>query len=105
MGRFPLSDSMVTSDSLNVLSDAPAAPVPEAPKPVVSGPADGLSCVLRDVRDSVTQHEGLVGRAVEVLKTCFDPEIPVNIYELGLIYEVREQPEGGIHVIMTLTSP
>lgn len=42
---------------------------------------------------------------VEALKTVFDPEIPVNIYELGLIYDIDLQPGGGVHVRMTLTSP
>jgi FeS assembly SUF system protein len=42
---------------------------------------------------------------VEALKTVFDPEIPVNIYELGLIYDVDIQPEGVVKVKMTLTSP
>jgi len=42
---------------------------------------------------------------VEVLRTCFDPEIPVNIYELGLIYDVRVEPSGTARVVMTLTSP
>jgi FeS assembly SUF system protein len=44
-------------------------------------------------------------KIVEALKTCFDPEIPVNIYELGLIYQVDVQPTGLVHVRMTLTSP
>ncbi len=42
---------------------------------------------------------------VEVLKTVFDPEIPVNIYELGLIYDIDVQEEGAVKVKMTLTSP
>lgn len=42
---------------------------------------------------------------VEALKTVFDPEIPVNIYELGLIYEVKLGDEGKVDVTMTLTSP
>jgi FeS assembly SUF system protein len=42
---------------------------------------------------------------VEVLKTIFDPEIPVNIYELGLIYEINVMPEDVVEVVMTLTSP
>jgi FeS assembly SUF system protein len=42
----------------------------------------------------------------EVLRKTYDPEIPVNIYELGLIYEVKVDPaEGLAHVKMTLTSP
>jgi len=44
-------------------------------------------------------------RVVDVLRTCFDPEIPVNIYELGLIYNVDIQSEGHVHIRMTLTSP
>lgn len=42
---------------------------------------------------------------IETLKTIFDPEIPVNIYELGLIYEVRVDDEHNAHVLMTLTTP
>lgn len=44
-------------------------------------------------------------RVIEVLKSCYDPEIPVDIYELGLIYEVRVDPGNDIYVKMTLTSP
>jgi FeS assembly SUF system protein len=44
-------------------------------------------------------------KIVEVLRTCYDPEIPVNIYELGLIYEVNVNDEGHAYVKMTLTSP
>jgi FeS assembly SUF system protein len=42
---------------------------------------------------------------VEALKTVFDPEIPVNIYELGLIYDIDVQEEGKVEVKMTLTAP
>jgi FeS assembly SUF system protein len=42
---------------------------------------------------------------VTELRQCYDPEIPVNIYELGLIYGIDVQPNGNIHVRMTLTSP
>jgi len=42
---------------------------------------------------------------VEVLKTIFDPEIPVNIYDLGLVYEVRVDESNHAYVKMTLTSP
>jgi FeS assembly SUF system protein len=44
-------------------------------------------------------------RVIESLQTIFDPEIPVNIYELGLIYEVRVEEAGDTHIQMTLTSP
>ena len=44
-------------------------------------------------------------RIISVLKTCFDPEIPVDIYELGLIYEIKLDDEGNAYLKMTLTSP
>jgi len=42
---------------------------------------------------------------VEVLKTIYDPEIPVNIYDLGLIYEIDFYEEDEVKVLMTLTAP
>jgi FeS assembly SUF system protein len=42
---------------------------------------------------------------IEALRTCYDPEIPVDIYELGLIYGVTVTPQGTVGVRMTLTSP
>jgi FeS assembly SUF system protein len=44
-------------------------------------------------------------RIIEQLKTVFDPEIPVDIYELGLIYRVSVDAEGAVRIRMTLTSP
>lgn len=44
-------------------------------------------------------------KVVEVLKTVFDPEIPVDIYELGLIYDIQADADRRVHVNMTLTSP
>jgi FeS assembly SUF system protein len=42
---------------------------------------------------------------ISILKTIFDPEIPVDIYELGLIYEIKVSPGGKVDLLMTLTSP
>jgi len=42
---------------------------------------------------------------IEALRTCFDPEIPVNVYELGLIYQVDVDGAGAVDIRMTLTSP
>jgi FeS assembly SUF system protein len=44
-------------------------------------------------------------KVVEVIRTCYDPEIPVNIYELGLIYDVKVDPAGVVSIKMTLTAP
>jgi FeS assembly SUF system protein len=47
----------------------------------------------------------LKGKAVEAMRKCYDPEIPVNIYDLGLIYETKVEPTGFVYVKMTLTAP
>lgn len=47
----------------------------------------------------------LENRIVEMLKTIYDPEIPVDIFELGLIYEVRIDENKNVEIDMTLTSP
>lgn len=52
-----------------------------------------------------TALPNLEEQVLEVIKTVYDPEIPVNIYELGLIYDVTVTPEGDANVTMTLTSP
>jgi FeS assembly SUF system protein len=44
-------------------------------------------------------------QVIAALKQVHDPEIPVNIYELGLIYEITVYPMNNVHVLMTLTSP
>jgi FeS assembly SUF system protein len=49
--------------------------------------------------------EDLRSRVIETLKTVYDPEIPVNIYELGLIYDLQTTPSGEVTVRMTLTAP
>ncbi|MCO5260200.1 MAG: SUF system Fe-S cluster assembly protein [Crocinitomicaceae bacterium] len=49
--------------------------------------------------------EELENTIIEVLKTIYDPEIPVDIYELGLIYEVNIDDNKGVDIVMTLTSP
>ncbi len=44
-------------------------------------------------------------RLVEVLRTIFDPEIPVNIHDLGLVYETNLDDEGHLEIVMTVTAP
>lgn len=44
-------------------------------------------------------------KVIEALKTVYDPEIPVDIYELGLIYEINVFPVNNVFILMTLTSP
>ncbi len=47
----------------------------------------------------------LEAEIVEAIRTVYDPEIPVNVYDLGLIYGVDVRDDRSVHVLMTLTSP
>ncbi|MGB0260625.1 MAG: SUF system Fe-S cluster assembly protein [Flavobacteriaceae bacterium] len=51
------------------------------------------------------EHQDLGEKIVRVLKTIYDPEIPVDIYELGLIYDVFVNEDQDVKVLMTLTTP
>jgi len=55
--------------------------------------------------DSAIDIRPLEERVKDVLRTCYDPEIPVNIYELGLIYAIKVNEGNDVQVKMTLTSP
>ena len=50
-------------------------------------------------------QEKLKQQIIEELRTVFDPEIPVNIYELGLVYEIKVREDGYVSITMTLTAP
>ena len=50
-------------------------------------------------------QQALEEKVIEQLKSIFDPEIPLNIYELGLIYDIEIDPENRVHIRMTLTAP
>jgi FeS assembly SUF system protein len=52
-----------------------------------------------------TAFQKLEELVIDALRTVFDPEIPVNIYELGLIYGIEINPDGNVTIRMTLTSP
>ncbi|MFM1913170.1 MAG: hypothetical protein RIR51_1008 [Bacteroidota bacterium] len=50
-------------------------------------------------------EEELKGEVVKAIKKVYDPEIPVDVYELGLIYEIKIYPVNNVYILMTLTSP
>jgi FeS assembly SUF system protein len=58
-----------------------------------------MSAIITSENDDLTQ------KVVDMIKTCYDPEIPVDIWELGLIYEINIDAENNLKVLMTLTSP
>ena len=51
------------------------------------------------------ERSNIEGRIVDVLRTVFDPEIPVNIYDLGMIYKIDVQEDGSVDMDMTFTAP
>ena len=55
--------------------------------------------------DQAANSEALREKIVDVLRSIYDPEIPVNIYEIGLIYSVDIDPANAVNIRMTLTSP
>lgn len=54
---------------------------------------------------SAMERITIYDKVVDVLHTCYDPEIPVDIYELGLIYDVKVEESGEVNIKMTLTAP
>ena len=67
--------------------------------------AHAVSQSTSDIIPDPVKMEEIAPKVIEALKTVFDPEIPVNIYEMGLIYEVLVDATGHVGVKMTLTSP
>ena len=55
--------------------------------------------------ENLTSIKKIELKIINVLKAIFDPEIPVDIYELGLIYEIKISDDFNVEIIMTLTSP
>ena len=106
------------------MSETPDHPAPRLPLTVLphSGKVDQLreelkanppapklaeqTLVERAVDATKTpQQKAVTEKVIDVLRTVFDPEIPVNIYELGLIYDIRVDEQNRVHVKMTLTAP
>ena len=56
------------------------------------------------IRPSTTDHP-LYGNVVDACRTVFDPEIPVNIFDLGLVYTIEITDENAVSIMMTLTAP
>ncbi len=58
-----------------------------------------------DAQNSEQNAQNIEEKVIEALRTVFDPEIPVNVYELGLVYGIDVDPTGVVVIRMTLTSP
>jgi nitrogen fixation NifU-like protein len=64
-----------------------------------------LRSALESAKTARNNVEPLRQRVIEALKTIYDPEIPISIYELGLIYDIDISPQNDVRIQMTLTSP
>ena len=73
------------------MNETPTDQTQQASQPTAASEIESVT----DLRESV----------VEALKTVYDPEIPVNIYELGLIYKIDVDDKNKVNIDMTLTSP
>ncbi len=81
----------------------------EEPDPAEAQPAEasptGAEPAASGLEAENPAPEQVRERVVDALKTCYDPEIPVDIYDLGLVYRVEVDDAGSVEVDMTLTSP
>ena len=75
-------------------------PTPTAQTAATLGPAEGDPLIA----PSTIDHP-LYDSVVEACRTVYDPEIPVNIYDLGLIYTIQIDAENAVRIVMTLTAP
>ena len=91
-------------EEVESVTPPPRARVPES----VARKRDYLAGFLAGETEAPTaagDSEDLKDRIVETLKSIYDPEIPVDIYELGLIYDIEASEDGDVVVTMTLTTP
>jgi FeS assembly SUF system protein len=78
---------------------------PVADPPPAEQPPGEEQPLKEEQPPKVLNAEEVEQAVIEVLRTVYDPEIPVNIYELGLVYDINVDAAGNIVVRMTLTSP
>jgi FeS assembly SUF system protein len=89
------------------MSDEMETKVVEAEAPAAAAPASDPARITPNVAASIPPEEveRITSDLIGVLKTVYDPEIPVDIYELGLIYKVDLDDERNLTIDMTLTAP
>lgn len=110
--RFLGSDASDKERSLDMTGASPPASVPPAAE--AGSPNWDVGALTKETPQAAAPQAveydsaataDLQPKVVDVIKTVFDPEIPVDIYELGLIYDIKATADRQVHVTMTLTSP
>ncbi len=86
-------------------SDAPASETQATAAPPSAEPEAAASDPGETPGAGDAQEDDLETRVIAALRTVYDPEIPVNIYDLGLIYDLDVDADGDVKIRMTLTSP
>ncbi len=94
----PVGAAALVAKAGGAVHQVAAASVESTPQVVSTPVVSGRALTLVEARN-------LKERVIEVMKTIFDPEIPVNIYELGMVYNVSVDLTANVDVVMTLTSP
>lgn len=89
-------------DMIDLGGDKPAAP---DPADTTSSPEPAKESAPEAMSEEEIRLANTTAKIVEALKTVYDPEIPVDIYELGLIYKVDYDDPGKVKIEMTLTAP
>ena len=85
---------------MHPISSGEGAPPPGSTASGTDGHASASAQAL-----GAMERIAIYDKVIDMLHTCYDPEIPVDIYELGLIYEVKVEETGEVQVKMTLTAP
>ena len=86
-------------------SDPRFLPVHGVTPPIEDSSTNELSQSIEDITPDPVKMTEIRPQVLEALGTVFDPEIPVNIRDLGLIYDVRVDQDGRVGIRMTLTAP
>jgi FeS assembly SUF system protein len=89
--------------SEKIVEDNAAEATAPVQTPAPSGHVNRTTPVAEGVK--TIEYKLLEGKVIEALSSVFDPEIPVNIYELGLIYDIAIDGDKNVNIRMTLTSP
>ena len=100
-------EKKIAAEEVDKVETPPRARVtPETPAETFERKRDYLAGFLAEQpKVDIASNNELVDSVVEALKSIYDPEIPVDIYELGLIYDVAISEDGDALVTMTLTTP